>query len=74
MDFYTPAYYGGTHSTRSTDQSGTYLKRHFAKMGLLFQLVNPCSYSATAIKLRLLDTLHNSKKDEQILRSSRNTV
>ena len=24
MDFYTPAYYGGTHSTRSTDQSGTY--------------------------------------------------
>ena len=24
MDFYTPAYYGGTHNTRSTDQSGTY--------------------------------------------------
>ena len=24
MDFYTPPYYGGLHSTRSTDQSGTY--------------------------------------------------
>ena len=25
MDFYTPAYYGGVHSARSTDQSGTYV-------------------------------------------------
>lgn len=24
MDFYTPAYYGGTNSMKSTDQSGTY--------------------------------------------------
>ena len=25
MDFYTPAYYGGSHSARATDQSGTYV-------------------------------------------------
>ena len=24
LNFYTPAYYGGTHSSRSIDQSGTY--------------------------------------------------